>query len=453
MDLGEGLPKQITSLPLSGDSQGGRPGRSNRGDEPANVSAGARSDRDPPSPQEPTITDTSMSDQVDRSVADMFASMPSILKPCLSDICCEEGANQVTAANWVAEEMWNFGRNRPQLQGSPTVGILEVYCSAKSQLTKQCRKTGLTAARFGKDHGDLSTPEGRQILYRQLFGMKPRDIWVSPKCTAWCKWSQFNASRSPEAAEQVRVARDADRVHLLLCAALLEFQQAQGPEHHFHVEQPRGPHMLFQDELYPIRQSLHCAHLDMREAGQLIHPESGLLLQKQTEDWTTSQTMHHRLSALKCRKDHCHDWVAGTYQIPHQGRGLVSRVTELYTAMFATKVCRCILESAKCREIRSLPQSATACTIEPDAKRMRLRGKQSVPASWEERLQQCLNDISQQAPRVGKQMICEGILFERVQELFPEAKIHCLDVCRGVDCPMEASVWAAPESGKPLHVS
>ena len=62
--------------------------------------------------------------------------------------------------------------------------------------------------------------EGRCRLYDVLIRYRPKHVWMSPRCKAWCKWNQFNAGRSLKAAEKVLRARKDDIVHLMLCGAV-----------------------------------------------------------------------------------------------------------------------------------------------------------------------------------------------------------------------------------------
>ena len=72
---------------------------------------------------------------------------------------------------------------------------VEVYCSADSQLTGQSIRQGLKAIHFGLNQGDLSYYECRSRWYDILFRCRPRHVWLSPKCKAWCRSNQFNASK------------------------------------------------------------------------------------------------------------------------------------------------------------------------------------------------------------------------------------------------------------------
>ncbi len=102
--------------------------------------------------------------------------------------------------------------------------FMEIYCSSDSQLTKEITRLGKRAIRFGLKQGDLSNRDGRQKLYEYLMRYQPRDVWMSPSCKAWCRWNQFNASKSPEAARKVMNARDHETIHMLLCNAVCQHQ-------------------------------------------------------------------------------------------------------------------------------------------------------------------------------------------------------------------------------------
>ena len=99
------------------------------------------------------------------------------------------------------------------------------------------------AERFGLKQGDLSTASGRRCLYDRLLLKQPRHIWMSPRCKAWCRWNQFNMTKTPELANRIMKDRLEDIVHLLLCDAFFQFQQWRHPECHAHLEQPDGSHM------------------------------------------------------------------------------------------------------------------------------------------------------------------------------------------------------------------
>ena len=65
------------------------------------------------------------------------------------------------------------------------------------------------------------------VCMTSSFRADPRHVWLSHKCKAWCRWNQFNASKSPEMAPKVVEAQSNDQVHLLICEAVFAFQCAR----------------------------------------------------------------------------------------------------------------------------------------------------------------------------------------------------------------------------------
>eukprot|EP00438_Fugacium_kawagutii_P029976 Skav217703 [mRNA] locus=scaffold2294:90003:97141:- [translate_table: standard] len=375
--------------------------------------------------------------------------------------------------NPLRQEMKEYMRNR-SLKSSPArhvgrLDLLEIYCSSDSQLTKQALRSGLRAMRFGLAQGDLSTYEGRCRLYDLLLSGRPKHVWVSPKCKAWCRWNQFNASRSPAAAQRVMEAQAGDLVHLQLCDAVLEHQLNQGSGYHFHLEQPVGSAMIYQEHLDSIHEHTIRTRCDFCTAGDLKHPETGQFLQKGTQILTTSELMHRYLDALRCSRQHEHDHVAGSYRDRWGHRHTVSSYTELYTAAFASKVVRTMQVSEKCQEDRipiaaeGLVEEANRVSDMPEAKRRRLNAKSSPSmyeplapnvesspstAVSEPDLKHLTRLASEIAPRVGK-LVCEsGPFFNAVCQQFPEKIIRLVEIAKGTDRfrkpPIKFEVHEAP---------
>jgi hypothetical protein len=88
--------------------------------------------------------------------------------------------------NQITHEIIKYGVDKSWLDAfgnfltpeSPGIDLLEVYCSADSQLTGQSIRQGLKAIHFGLNQGDLSYYEGRSRLYDILFPCRP------PSCLA-----------------------------------------------------------------------------------------------------------------------------------------------------------------------------------------------------------------------------------------------------------------------------
>ena len=209
--------------------------------------------------------------------------------------------------------------------------LLEVYCSQNSNLSEQANQKGLWAERHGLNDGDLSTWEGRHKLYDRLLQLRPRNIWMSPRCKAWCRWNEFNRHKTQELANRIMTARQEDQVHLLLCDALFQFQTCRSHLCHAHLEQPVGSQMLYQEELAAVLDQSWIGRCDMCTAGRLRHPQTQNYLQKGTQILTTSEVMHRQVTNLRCTRDHVHDHVEGSCIAPQLGRINVSQYTELYT--------------------------------------------------------------------------------------------------------------------------
>eukprot|EP00435_Cladocopium_sp_Y103_P019613 s385_g4.t1 len=327
--------------------------------------------------------------------------------------------------------------------------LFEIYCSQDSQLTNRARQQGLWAERHGLKDGDLSTADGRAKLYDRLLQLLPRDIWLAPKCRAWCRWNEFNRHRSVHLAQKIIRDRENDQVHLLLCDAVFEFQSARSPDTHAHLEQPAGSQMLFQEELDAIIEQSFVGRCDMCTAGALKHPNTHMPLQKGTQIVTTSRIMQHQIEALKCNKRHQHSQIAGSCYVHGHGRMFLSQYSELYTRVFADKVIRSLQCSASVTERNSSAlEDAEAFVTRPAEsssadeslpKRQRLGVKQTPSQAYlqqlaiEQQLNNCLQMAMKESPKVGKRVFWSGILVEEVQKLCQDMKVQCVETCKGAD--------------------
>ena len=389
-------------------------------------------------------------------------------QPYRQNLILQEMIQYGVSQGWITKEGILVGPKYPGIDS------LEIYCSSDSQLTKQCIRQGLRALRFGLKEGDLSCFEGRAKLYHVLFRYRPRNVWMSPKCKAWCRWNQFNANRSPEMANKVMRARQEDECHLLLCEAVFTLQSDRGPEFHFHLEQPIGSEMLYQDCLQTIVANTFMTRCDMCTAGSLKHPINKLALQKGTQILTTSQIMHQYLGSLRCQHDHEHTHVAGSFKDKTGVRLNVSMFTEVYTQIFGHRIARTFAASKKVTEQSCVHvQTAFAGEMEdeatePEVKRRRLAFKVTNPPGYPEQpphammlpssmpskepksesesltpkadpelpresLQQVLQEALLQAPRVGTVVLQDGSLFDSLQKAFPERKLRVVELCKGAD--------------------
>ena len=359
-------------------------------------------------------------------------------------------SNQEVTDNWVAREMWDYINQQRYTSHSYLKNnhdLLEVYCSQDSQLTQQAIRMGLKATRFTLKDGDLSTEAGRHKLYERLVQFRPSQVWMSPRCRAWCRWSTFNMHKSQENARKVMLHREQDRVHLLLCDAIFQFQQWRNTNSHAHLEQPVGSQMLHQEEMQRICQPTIRAVCDMCVAGQLRHPDTGNLLRKSTQIYTTSSIMARTLEQLRCDHSHRHDHVAGTCKVPG-GRVNVSQYSELYTRAFAVRLCKAMLCSQRVQEAGcTIPE---VCCVSEGEKRIsedqdtgvlkkrRMEEKQPPPYAYQEEeeikwVHQILQEGYQVAPKVGKRVLTHGEVFEGLQGRHPEHHIVAIELRKGAD--------------------
>jgi len=263
---------------------------------------------------------------------------------------------------------------------------------------------------------------------------------------------------SVELAEKIMRARIDDGVHLLLCAALYEFQCWRGNRKHFHLEQPLGSDMLCQPELQEIYDNLECSRCDQCVAGNLIHPKDKVPIKKGMQIMTTSKIMSRFLSQFKCDKSHHHHPIAGSVKTS-QGRISLSQYTELYTHVFAKRIVRATQAITQVQEEQVRPQAcilhnedASVPVDEPESKRRRLLVKQERPPEFPEptsppnntldnpeqrseeiTIEKWMQNALEAAPRVGKSIVQDGRLFDQAVCLFPEMNLRCLELCKGTD--------------------
>ena len=383
-------------------------------------------------------------------IADICAACQNMIDPkdihdpMLYGEMTEQSIQLTRTTNWVAVEMWQFlkkhGVHNPQTISHNKSDLLEIYCSSDSQLTNVAQHQGLTAARHSLRDGDLATWQGRQKLYRRLLELLPRDIWLSPKCKAWCKWNVFNSMKNNETAAKIMQDRESERVHLLLCDAIFQFQTWRSSQSHAHLEQPVGSLMVFQEELHAVSQQTYRAQCDMCTAGQLKHPITHEYLKKATQILTTSRIMKEQLDRLHCQNQHEHTHIAGQVKLPGSGRVNLSQYTELYTRVFARKVVRCLQCSQQISE-SSHPSEAifsSSTEADPEPKRRKLTGKQEpseayVHLDMEKKASQTLEEISQYVPKIGSRVYLEGPVVESIAKLYPEKIIRSVEICKGTD--------------------
>ena len=377
--------------------------------------------------------------------------------------------------NWVYQEMWTyFSKKFPNLQShqiqqhwkNAKLDILEVYCSADSEITHQGKLLGLSTIRFGLQQGDLSTFGGRCRLYDLLWTYRPKHIWLAPRCGPWSLWNRLNMNKSLKLQTQISSDRKSESVHLWLCDALFRLQHWRPGRFHAHLEQPAGSEMIEQSELRFVVTHALCVQCDMCMAGQLRHPISTELLRKKTQVWTTSPILWRMLQQYQCLGQHAHDVIAGSCKPKGFSRMAVSKYSEKYTSLFGRRICRalqCSSQVSECpvREHYALTETTDDQEEASEPKRRRLNGKfhpehlfnplpETAPCSSTDTqanarespvdIRQLIHLAEQCAPRVGKTVVDQGPLFDGVIKMFPDKQIVVLDVCRGTNrlrtCPI-----------------
>lgn len=77
-------------------------------------------------------------------------------------------------------------------KGKPRLDLLEVMCSDQSELVNQAQKIGLRAQRFGL----AEKKEHRMRLFHIMWMRRPKNLWYSPECGPWGKFSNLNMGKS-----------------------------------------------------------------------------------------------------------------------------------------------------------------------------------------------------------------------------------------------------------------
>ena len=344
-----------------------------------------------------------------------------------------------------------------------TVDLLEVFCSAQSELTHQVRQLGRKADRFGFSQGDLSTSEGRTKLFELLIQKSPRHLWYSPTCGPWSSWNQLNAQKSLQQFDAVNQEQTQHLYQLALGIVLLRFQVLRGC--HMHWEQP-GKSLMFRS---PLLQEVFCqtvgANFDLCNVGELRDPQNHLPMKKNLTVRTTSRKLHENLNGLWCRRNHEHQQISGSCKVQGQWMSR-TQFSENYPRKFARKVAKVLTSFQRPRELPIRDELCTPCFVseQPEPKRRRvtvpvatlppvpledperclqpsfqkrrrLDMKQTVPAesAINQVVQKIVQDVFQLLPRVGRTEITSSQLRNEIQSLFPEKQIVKILAGKGTD--------------------
>ena len=175
-----------------------------------------------PFPQKPGSSESETSQNLN-SLGESLKASRDLLTSDLATEARHAAALSEVAFMHAQESVWDVFSESMLTYDIPTqqpLDLLEVYAYADSRLTDAVRSAGGLAQRFTKADGDLATPEGQRKLYDLVQKTQPKHKWMALECRLWGSWSQFNASRSSTAFHQLQTARQADRVHMRLCARI-----------------------------------------------------------------------------------------------------------------------------------------------------------------------------------------------------------------------------------------
>ena len=339
---------------------------------------------------------------------------------------------------------------------------LEVFSGPHSQLTQQVQNAGLKGERFGYQQGDLTTIEGRRMMFLKVVEGQPDHLWYSPECRPWSAWSSFNSSVSLEAWDRIYRERLKGLEQVALGTVLFRYQCKQ--HNHFHWEQPDRSLMFrlpMMQEVFAYTKMIEC---DLCEVGDLKDPETQFPIKKGLLICTTSQKLFDLLHGRKCRHQHHHQPIEGS--VKWKGERIArSRFTENYPRKFARQIARLWKQSSVPREkpfsdfvlvttrsdddppplkrarIRAAPPKAPHM-IEvselPNLKRRKLEKQPDNESHHSELAQQAFTEIcrrvDEKTPRVGKRRLnTNDEIIQSLQKWFPDKQLYCGLTCRGTD--------------------
>ena len=342
------------------------------------------------------------------------------------------------------------------------INSLEVFSGPQSQLTQQVQNAGLKGDRFGYQQGDLTTIEGRKLLFLKIVEGQPDQLWYSPECRPWSAWSSFNSSVSLEAWDRIYQERLKGLEQVALGTVLFRYQCRQ--HHHFHWEQPDRSLMFrlpMMQEVFAYTKMIEC---DLCEVGDLKDPETQCPIKKGLLICATSQRLFDLLHGRKCRHQHHHQPIEGS--VKWKGERIArSRFTENYPRKFARQIARLWKQSSVPREkpfsdfvlvttrsdddppplkrarIRAAPAKAPHM-IEvselPSLKRRKLEKQPDNESQQSEVAQQAFTEIcrlaDEKTPRVGKRRLgTHDEILQKIQKWLPDKQIYCGLTCRGTD--------------------
>ena len=327
----------------------------------------------------------------------------------------------------------------------PRLDFLEVMCSDDSAMVKQVISQGGRAKRFGLAEGDLSAKTGRRALFEILVTEQPHDLWYSPECGPWSKWSNLNMHKSMSGYENIFHKRQASIWQISLGIVLYRFQKQQTKQ--FHMEQPDGSLMIKSPLLSEIRNETQTCKFDLCKLGDLRDPVNSLPIRKRLQVLTTSRSLHRAIHGKLCNGEHAHQPIAGSTRVDDQNIAR-SKFTEIYPQKFAKQVVKVLLLDHHEKPIYA------ADTNPVPLKRRRLSNKMSPEeiarrdriVDW----QTVMSMANQLAPRVGNHIVDQGEIIDCIHQLCPDHQVHHIVLCRGTD-RYAGPQMAMPKGTAPLR--
>ena len=355
------------------------------------------------------------------------------------------------------EELIKVKSQTPAL-GTPWL-LGEVMCGDQSQLTQQMQQLGKHAFRFSRQDGDLSTCEGRTLLFQKVCRHRPQHIWYSPVCGPWSSWSQLNASKSLHQYDEYVRKRQELLYQIALGITLYRHQVGQG--YHLHWEQPLKSLMFRNPNMSEVHQHTQACQFDMCRAGNLRDPETQQPMKKGMTVLTSYPPLYNHLHGMTCNHQHVHQPLEGSCKPkPNQPAILRTQYSESYTQKFARMVVKVLIKggkqwpfnwrpgmlclahqdavcaassSSKVRRPAQFERSELVQPIrraDPENKRLKTDRHQGDAPSLE-MCQQVIQMISSNFPRVGKREFTEKEAKQQLQQIFPDKHITRVVGCKG----------------------
>ena len=178
--------------------------------------------------------------------------------------------------------------------------------------------------------------------------------------------------KSPSMFDDIQQKQCEQLPHVRLCARICDYQNRLN--RHFHLEQPLGSNMIYLPEFQPITKMTLRAVFDMCQFGLKI-PKSNRFIRKSSQVYTTSQAIFQSLNFVKCRGQHEHQRIEGSFNIAGKSHR-VSLFCATYCRGFADRLAKLI-----CNRDHSAMNSPTDAFVNHDSederppKRLRFTGE------------------------------------------------------------------------------